>query len=290
MIPNNTISVSNLRYRYNKNKEVLHRLNFEVHSGEIFGFLGPSGAGKSTTQKILIGLLNDYHGSVKFNGKEIREYSEEIYNHIGVSFEQSNHYLKLTGRENLEFYKSLYEVETRDIDELLKMVGLAESANVRVQEYSKGMKVRLNFARSLLHNPEILFLDEVTAGLDPVNTQNIINIIQGLKNRGTTIVLTTHNMFVADELCDRVAFIVDGEIKTINSPKELKLRHGRQIVSVEYTNSKPAVIHSTEFPLDNLGNNEVFLELISNNTIRTIHSQEATLDQVFRVITGRDLQ
>ena len=284
------IKVQNLKFTYKgSSKETLHGLNFEIAEGEIFGFLGPSGAGKSTTQKILIGLLKDYGGNITVMGKEVSTWGQDYYEHIGVSFELPNHYLKLTGLENLKYFQSLYSGNTADPMQLLERVGLADDADKRVSDYSKGMKIRLNVARSLIHKPKVLFLDEPTSGLDPVNARNIKNLILRLREQGTTVFVTTHNMSVADELCDRVAFISDGNISVIDAPSTLKKQYGKRNVQIEYLNGSADVLHR-EFPLDGLGDNADFINLLkSANRVETIHTQETTLENIFIEVTGQEL-
>ena len=262
-------------------------LSFSVRRGEIFGFLGPSGAGKSTTQKVLIGLLRGYEGDVEVMGRDLGSWGADYYERVGVSFELPNHYQKLTALENLDFFGSLYHKATEDPRRLLDMVGLGEDADTRVSRFSKGMQMRLTFARALLHRPELIFLDEPTAGLDPVNARKLKNIILELKSEGRTIFLTTHDMTVADQLCDRVAFIVDGRIALIDSPRELKIQQGKRKVRVEYR--KNGGTETCEFPLDGLGNDEEFLRLLRREQIETIHTEEATLEDVFIKATGRSL-
>jgi len=284
------ISVKDLRFTYPKaNKETLHGLNFEIADKEIFGFLGPSGAGKSTTQKIIIGLLKGYDGSITVLGKEIRDWGQDYYEHIGVSFELPNHYLKLTALENLNYFRSLYSRDTHAPIEVLEWVGLKDDADKLVSDYSKGMKVRLNVARGLLHKPKVLFLDEPTSGLDPVNARKVKDLILRLRDNGTTVFVTTHNMTVADELCDRVAFINSGQISVIDAPSTLKKQYGKREVTVEYLNGTQTT-HSQQFPLDGLGNNDTFLQLLqSGNHIETIHTQETTLERIFIEVTGEEL-
>ena len=173
-------------------------------------------------------------------GKDPLAWGSDYYERIGVSFELPNHYQKLTGLENLRFFASLYSGETADPMALLDAVGLADDANTRVGKYSKGMQMRLTFARSLINNPELLFLDEPTSGLDPVNARKVKDIILGLKARGRTIFLTTHDMATADELCDRVAFVVDGRIEALDTPAELKIARGQRLVRVEYRGEQRA--------------------------------------------------
>ena len=168
------------------------------------------------------------------------------------------------------------------------MVDLDKDANQRVGSFSKGMKTKLNFARALLNNPQMLFLDEPTTGLDPVSAHQIKNIILEKKKEGTTIFLTTHNMTDADELCDRVGFMVEGTLALIESPKDLKLRHGKKLVKVEYLNNGD--LTKEEFTLADLGSNSTFLSLLNSGRVQTIHTEEATLDDVFIKVTGRQLK
>lgn len=282
------ITVNNLTFTYaGGSKPAIQNLNFTVAPGEIFGFLGPSGAGKSTTQKILNGLLNGYQGEITILGQELNQWQSDYYEHIGVSFELPNHYLRLTALENLAYFRSLYSGPTEDPRQLLAKVGLGEDGDTLVGQYSKGMRMRLNFVRALLHKPKLLFLDEPTSGMDPVNAKIIKDLIQGLKDEGRTIFLTTHNMNVADELCDRVAFIVDGEIKLIDTPKALKIQHGQRQILIEYgLNGR---WQQQQFPLDQLGYNSEFISLLQRNDIQTIHTQETSLERIFIQVTGQEL-
>jgi fluoroquinolone transport system ATP-binding protein len=167
------------------------------------------------------------------------------------------------------------------------MVGLGDDGALLVSQYSKGMKGRLSVARSLLHDPQLLFWDEPTAGLDPVNARRIKDLARTQKQAGRTIFLTTHDMAVADELCDRVAFIVDGAIKLTDAPRELKLGYGQPRVHVEYR--MDGHFERQDFPLAGLGNNPDFLDLLRGSDVQTIHSQEATLEDIFIRVTGRAL-
>lgn len=282
------IEVENLVFIYPKAaQKALKGISFSVEKGEIFGFLGPNAAGKSTTQKILIGLLNGFEGDISILGRDLNKWKSDYYEHIGISFEIPNHFLKLTGLENLQYFSSLYGGKTEDPHTLLGMVGLENDGNIRVSQYSKGMRVRLGFVRALLHDPDILFLDEPTSGLDPVNARIIRRIILRKKSEGKTIFLTTHDMMVADTLCDRVAFIVDGEISLIDSPRQLKLEHGKRLVRIEYEDE--GSIEEKEFSLANLGENSAFLQLLKTKKIETMHSEEATLEDIFISVTGRRL-
>ena len=284
------IDVRDLEFTYpGSSGTVVKGLQFEVSEGEIFGFLGPSGAGKSTTQKILTGLLRDFRGDVSVLGRDLRGLTSDFYEEVGVSFEFPNLYLKLSARENLHYFGGLFAGPIEDADTLLSRLGLADDADLRVSQYSKGMKARLGFARALLHRPRVLFLDEPTAGLDPVNAQIIKEMISELRDRGRTIFLTTHDMNTADQLCDRVAFIVDGALRCIDSPRQLKLDHGRRNVRVEYRAN--GSLASEEFPLAGIGDNTAFLGLLRDrrDEIETVHTQETTLERVFIEVTGTEL-
>jgi fluoroquinolone transport system ATP-binding protein len=282
------LDVRNLSYTYaGREQRAVNDISFHIRQGEIFGFLGPSGAGKSTTQRILIGLLQGYQGEVQVMGKDLKQWGADYYEQIGVSFELPNHYQKLTALENLEFFRSLYAGKTEDPRRLLELVGLSDDTHTRVAQFSKGMQMRLNVARALLNQPQLLFLDEPTSGMDPVNGRKIKDLIRHQKQEGRTVFLTTHNMTVADELCDRVAFIVDGQIAVIESPRELKLQQGTRQVQIEYHVN--GHIEHADFALDGLGGNDAFLNLLNKERIETIHTQEASLEDVFIQVTGRSL-
>jgi fluoroquinolone transport system ATP-binding protein len=282
------IKVHDLHHSYNNDDQyAVKGASFEIPKGEVFGFLGPSGAGKSTTQGILTGLLSLQKGEVTVAGYDVKNIKRKMFNQIGVSFEQSNVYSKMTARENLDFYRKLFDVKTRDSDELLQLVGLEEKSNVRAGEFSKGMKHRLTFARSMLNNPELWFLDEPTTGLDPTIAADIKDIIRAQNKKGVTIFLTTHNMFIADELCDRVAFIVDGEIKLINSPKKLKLEYGEQLVEVEYGKNGDIVTETFSTVLEK--DKKRLQVVIATHDIQAMHTKEATLEEIFINVTGRGL-
>jgi len=182
----------------------------------------------------------------------------------------------------------LFSHECHDVIDVLDWVGLKDDADKLVKNYSKGMKIRLNVARSLLHRPKILFLDEPTSGLDPVNAKAIKDLILKQKENGSTIFITTHNMTVADQLCDTVAFLSDGEIIVKDSPEVLKKQHGRRYLNVSYNYGNDVI--SKDFPMDDLGKNKDFRKILdSNYRIDTIHSGETTLENIFIEVTGKEL-
>ena len=282
------ISVQNLYHSYTKDDQyAVKDISFEVEKGEIFGFLGPSGAGKSTTQGVLTGLLPLQKGKVIVAGYDLHKVDNKRFNKIGVSFEQSNVYGKLTARENLQFYAKLFDVPTREPDELLKLVGLSGKENDKAGTFSKGMKHRLTFARSMINNPELWFLDEPTTGLDPAIAANIKDIIKGQTSMGVTSFLTTHNMYIAEELCDRVAFIIDGEIKLIDTPKNLKLQYGKKLVDIEYI--KEGKVEKEVLKTIDETDQKRISEIVKNYEVSTMHTKEATLEEIFIQVTGRGL-
>lgn len=277
-------SVENLRFTYPKNKEeTIKGLSFTIDRGEIFGFLGPSGAGKSTTQKILIKILNDYEGSIAFNGNDISTLDDAFYEEIGVSFEMPIHFSKMTALENIDFFLKLYKKKA-DAKTLMKQVGLWDDRDKMVGEYSKGMKIRLNFVRALLNEPKMLFLDEPTNGLDPTNAMILKDMIREFKAMGGTVFLTSHIMSDVDQLCDRVAFVLDGQIIEMDSPRNLKIKYGKRTVKLEYLDNGSTCL--VEFPMDGIGQNETFLNLLQTKKIETIHSGETSLEDIFIKVTG----
>jgi fluoroquinolone transport system ATP-binding protein len=282
------IQVQNLNFTYQKTKKkAIFDMNFDIRKGEVFGFLGPSGAGKTTTQRLIIGLLRNYQGHIEVLGKERNKWGKDFYEQVGVAFDFPNLYTKLSAKENLQLIGAYYKNHTVKPELLLDSVGLLPDKDVRVESFSKGMKMRLNFVRSIMHNPSLMFFDEPTSGLDPVNAHIIKDIILEQKTSGKTVFLTTHNMTVAEQLCDRVAFVVEGKIVVIGSPKDLMIEHGKRVLKVEFQiNGKHA---EQDFELMGIGENTSFIELLKTADIKTIHSCEATLEDIFIKLTGRKL-
>lgn len=281
-------SVENLCFKYPSSREdVIKNITFDIHEGEIFGFLGPSGAGKSTTQKILVKLLEDYTGTINYFNQNLKSMNNSFYEEIGVGFEVPVHFSKLTALENMKFFAGFYK-KNADIQELMERVGLWEYRDVKVSEYSKGMKVRLNFVRAMLNNPRVLFLDEVTNGLDPKNAKIIKDIIIEYRVKGGTVFLTTHLMNDVEQLCDRVAFCVNGQLIEISTPRDLKLKYGKREVKVEYREN--GTIASAFFPLDGIGFNDEFHQLLKTGKIETIHSGETSMEEIFIIVTGVELK
>ncbi|NLM45489.1 MAG: ABC transporter ATP-binding protein [Firmicutes bacterium] len=277
------LTVKNLYYRYPESKnDVIRGIDFSIEEGEIFGFLGLSDAGKSTTQKILIKLLRDYRGEIIYRGKPLNSYDDEFYQDIGVCFEMPISFSKLTAMENLQFFQKLYK-NTVDVEPLLRRLGLCEDRHKKAGEFSKGMKIRLNFVRVLLNNPKFLFLDEPTNGLDPGNARIVKDMILEFKKAGGTVFLTSHIMGDVDELCDRVAFIADGELREIDSPRNLKIKYGKRTVKIEYRENNE--LKTSEFTMEEI-KTQPFFDFLRTKKIETIHSGETTLEEIFIKVTG----
>lgn len=280
------IKVKDLTFSYGKEKQTLHGLNFTVEEGEIFGFLGPNGSGKSTTQKLLTGILKGHGGSVSLFGRDILDVQpREFFQQIGVLFEFPYLYANLSAIDNLNYFASFYPGENvRDAMEVLEMLEFKQDFLKKpVSSYSKGMRQRVSMARALISNPKLLFLDEPISGLDPSGAVLFRNIIEKERQKGTTVFLTTHNMVDADLLCDRVAFISNGQIAALDSPRNLKERNSSRQIVVEYLYLKERRSRTLEPP-------ELEAEFIfPHDEILSVHSQEPTLEDVFIRYTGRGL-
>lgn len=234
--------------RHKKEISAVVDLSFEVTQGELFGMLGPNGAGKTTTIKMLTTLLRPTSGKVSVAGFDVARDAARIRPLIGFAFGgERGLYYRLSGRDNLRYFAELYRLQPRQInarvEELLELVRLRERADERVEGYSRGMKQRLHLARTLLHDPNILFLDEPTIGLDPVGARELRETIRQLHERGKTILLTTHYMFEADALCDRIVVIGKGRLLASGTPRELKsLVRDLSVVELEVFGATPEVI------------------------------------------------
>ena len=215
--------------RRSKEIEAVRGVSFEIEKGELFGLLGPNGAGKTTTIKMLITLLIPTSGSARVLGHDVVKDAREVRKRIGYVFGgERGVYERLSGYDNLRYFAELYgvpaKIQKAHIEELLELVGLKGREHERAEGYSRGMKQRLHVARGLLHDPEVLFLDEPTIGLDPVGARELRATIASLTAAGKTILLTTHYMFEADALCDRIAVISQGTIVAEGTPGQLKSR------------------------------------------------------------------
>jgi len=264
--------------------EAVKGISFAVEAGEVFGFLGHNGAGKTTTIRMLTGQLTPSGGTGRVGGFDIVRERSQIKSIIGVVFEDQNLYDRMSGRENLLFFARLHGVDARRVDELLDMVGLQDRAGDRVKKYSNGMKQRLMIARALLNRPRVLFLDEPTRGLDPAAAHDIRQVIADLARQGTTAFLSTHYMEEADQLCRRVAFISEGHIVALDTPRELKLRYGRREAQVVLADRSEHMLSLTD-----PAQSGQLAEWTAAGQVLSVHSREATLDEVFRHLAGREL-
>jgi len=279
----NAIEVEKLSRTFNGLKAV-DNISFSVEAGEIFGFLGHNGAGKTTTIRMLSGQLLPTSGRAHVAGCDVITEQRRLKPLIGVVSEHQNLYERMSGRENLEFAVRLYGQDVRRVNETLRQVDLLDRAKDNVRTYSNGMKQRLLIARALLHRPQIIFLDEPTRGLDPVVGREIRRLILDLSQQGVTIFLTTHYMEEADQLCGRVAFLSDGRMVALDTPKNLKVAHGHNSVNVTLENGESLTID-----LNDHDAGKQLEQLVSAGQVRTLHTAEATLEEVFIRMAGREL-
>ena len=280
------IEVKGLTFSYGKDKQTLHGLDFTVEDEEIFGFLGPNGSGKSTTQKILTGILKGHGGIVSLFGEDMNNiHTQDFFQKIGVLFEFPYLYANLSAIDNLHYFSSFYPKEQlREAEELLEELEFKKDFLRRpVSSYSKGMRQRVSMARALISNPKLLFLDEPTSGLDPAGAVLFRRIIEKERQKGTTVFVTTHNMFDADLLCDRIAFISNGNIVALDTPGNLKEQNSSRSIVVEYVYQGRREERTIEASELKAGIPFACDELIS------VHSQEPTLEDIFIRYAGRGL-
>lgn len=261
------------------NVKALDHCDLEIRKGEIFGYLGPSGAGKTTTIKLLTGQLHSDSGQITVFGKD--PFSPDIKRQIGIMSDMSGLYEKMTVYENLDIFSDIYGIRDKKnmIRKALQAVDLLGSAKKKVEKLSRGMKQRLVFARTIIHSPSLLFLDEPTANLDPATADEIRELIKKLNRNGATIFLTTHNMEEAEELCHRIALLNKGKIVENGSPEELKLKYAEKKVLITTRDGK------TEVPLEK---DRIVKILEEAENILMIHSEELSLRDVFLTLTKED--
>lgn len=281
------IIAEELTYWYGDLLAVDH-ISFRVAEREILGFLGPNGAGKTTTVKMLTGQLKPKAGKATLLGMDVASNVEEVQGDIGVCFETTNLYEKMSAIENLNLFARLFNINDFDAEALLEKVGLAGRGKDRVETYSKGMKQRLMVARSMVNKPRVLFLDEPTAGLDPTSSESIRDVILEERARGATVFLTTHDMLEADKLSDRVAFMNQGKIVALDTPLNLKQQYGKRALKAQIS-SKSGGLEDREIVLDTPDTAQSVQKLFAEENVVTVHSEEATLEDIFISITGRGL-
>lgn len=280
----NAIKVSGLNHSFGV-KTVLKNINFEIEEGAIFGLLGPSGAGKTTIIKILTGQLIASKGESVLLNKNTAKLSGTDYNSIGIMMDNFGLYDRMSCFDNLKFFCKIMGIDKARIYDVLEKVGLKDAAKTNVSDLSKGMRNRMLLARAILNNPKVLFLDEPTSGLDPKTTQEIHQLILKLKENGTTIFLTTHNMTEAEKLCENIALLNEGEIIEYGNPKEIcrKYNHQKKLILHLYDGSDVELSYSKE-------DMEKVKMYLDNSQMETIHSTEPNLETVFIELTGRKLE
>jgi len=278
----NAIEVKNLTYSYDGKTNAVDNLSFEVKQGEVFGFLGPSGAGKSTTIKLLTRLIPPPPNTVYLLGQDMSKANHHFYKKIGIAFENDVLYPTLTGFENLYFHAQVYGVGKAEVEEILKEMDLFRAKDKKAAEYSKGMKTRLVLARALITKPEILFLDEPTSGMDPEIAAYLRDFILKMNKQGTTMFVTTHDMNEAEKLCDRIAFFNKGKIVELDSPGSYKKRYGKRNIVLEYKGETKVFNRDDDVT--------ELLKIMKENEWNSIHSQEATLEEIFIKVVGRGLK
>lgn len=265
-------------------RKVLEDISLEIDKGEIFGLLGPSGAGKTTLIKIMLGQLEANQGVSYILDKDSTQLSREDYTRFGLVLDQSGLYERLTCFDNLQLYASFYHLSNHDIDRALEQVGLLNDKKKIVSNLSKGMKQRLVIARAIMHHPDILFLDEPTSGLDPATALKIHELLLGLKAKGVTVFLTTHNMEEAAFLCNRVALLNEGKIIECDEPVAICNRYNHlNKITITTLNNKEYIFENNKSSAKDI------YELMASDNVQSIHSSEPTLGNVFIALTGKEL-
>jgi len=282
------IEIEGLSYSYGADADVLRGVALGIREGEVFGVLGPSGSGKSTLQSILLGFRRGYTGSARMLGHETSSLPGSFYRNIGVSFELPASYQQLSARENLELFASLQGGGVHQCEEVLSQLDLLEHADKRVSSFSKGMKMRLNLARALMHDPDIYLLDEPTSGQDPARARCIREIIIELSARGKTVLVTTHNMEEAEKICDRVGFLFDGKIAAVGAPDALKKDISEP--QVEITHEENGKQATDAFHLKGLVKHRRFRDILARDKIASMKSVRPSLEDVYITIAERSGQ
>lgn len=271
------IEAKNIRKKFG-NSLALVDISFSIEEGQIFGFLGPSGSGKTTTINILTGQLVADDGDVEILDQDSRKLSSQELSQIGLVSDTSGFFEKMSLYNNLLFYGKYYGVDKSYIDVLLKRVKLYDDRKKIAGKLSTGMKQRMLLARALINKPKILFLDEPTSGLDPTTSRTIHELINSLKEEGTTIFLTTHDMNEATLLCDTVALLSKGKLVEMGSPETIIQKYNQdKLVKVTYTDGSEKIVSFNEL--------SQLVDETQENLV-TIHSCEPTLEDIFIELTG----
>ena len=274
---NDSILISNLTKKF-KDKSALKDISFSISSGEIFGFLGPSGAGKTTTINILTGQLPPDGGEVKILGKDCTQLTSDDFLKLGIMSDNVGFYDRLSLYDNLLFFAKFHNVEISYLDYLLKRLKLYDDRFNKAEKLSTGMKQRMLLIRAILHSPKVIFLDEPTSGMDPTLSQIVHELLLEIKNSGTTIFLTTHNMDEATKLCDSIALLHEGKIVEQGSPREIIDKYSQtDKVKISYFDGREIIVPKEEA-----------YKYLGENT-KTINTLETSLESIFIQLTGDKL-
>lgn len=274
---NKSIVISNLRKNF-KGKIALQDINLSINSGEIFGFLGPSGAGKTTTINILTGQLSPDEGTAKILGEDCTQLTSDKFLELGIMSDNVGFYDRLSLYDNLIFFAKFHNVGMSYLDSLLKRLKLYDDRFKKAEKLSTGMKQRMLLIRAILHSPQLIFLDEPTSGMDPTLSQVVHDLLLEIKETGTTIFLTTHNMEEATKLCDSIALLHKGKIIESGSPHDIIDKYSQtDKVKVTYFDGKEIIVPKGEVS-KYLGKN-----------VKTINSLETNLESIFIQLTGERL-
>jgi ABC-type multidrug transport system ATPase subunit len=271
------ITVTGLTKMYGKQIVVDH-ITFNLNSGQTLGLLGPNGAGKSTTMRMLMGLSRPTSGSATILGLDLITQRKQIQSRIGVVFERTNLFENLTGYQNLTLFCKLHNRSVAPIRPLLERMGLWDRAHEPVKVYSKGMRQRILILRSLIHQPDLLFLDEPCSGLDPLSSRIIRDYLLELKAQGITILLTSHDMEEVDELCDTIGFVNHGKLMVLAAKHQLQSDYGTRQLRVVVRDG-PDIRKIWLDPADGLSTLE---ELYRDQRVISVRSTEASLGEIFR--------
>lgn len=268
------ISISNLSKSFH-HKVALDQVTLAISEGEVFGFLGPSGAGKTTTINILTGQMKPDNGTAMIFGKNCQQILPDDLRQIGIMSDSVGFYEKMTVMDNLTFFAKFHGVEQAEVEQLLKKLDLYDARNSKAEKLSTGMKQRLLLIRAILHRPKILFLDEPTSGLDPSLSRKVHEMLMGLKEEGTTIFLTTHDMEEATKLCDRIALLHKGKLVEYGRPQEIIQKHSQEeMVELTYDNGRKRIVAKSELS-----------EYLSQH-VTSIHTLTTSLEDIFIKLTG----
>ena len=268
------ISISNLSKSFH-HKVALEQVTLAISEGEVFGFLGPSGAGKTTTINILTGQMKPDNGTAMIFGKDCQHIQPGDLRQIGIMSDSVGFYEKMTVIDNLTFFAKFHGVELAEVEQLLKRLDLYDARKSKAEKLSTGMKQRLLLIRAILHRPKILFLDEPTSGLDPSLSRKVHEMLMGLKEEGTTIFLTTHDMEEATKLCDRIALLHKGKLVEYGRPQEIIQKHSQEeMVELTYDNGRKRIVAKSELS-----------EYLSQH-VTSIHTLTTSLEDIFIKLTG----